>query len=210
MIKKDIVYANESKENKELTNKEIDDIFANADAQMDNMEKASIYTPKKKKKHSLKSMLIKTGIAIIVSFIVLIGFIVYVFSKQLPVIKQGVLEQTMKIREDFLKSDDSKLTIDEYYQKQALLLITPEELSRELEEVDSISMLWQAINNDGNINLDLIPEDKKDEYERLQKEYEEAKRTGVIPGLENKLPSDETTKELESEDNKTIENNSNN
>lgn len=210
MIKKDIVYANESKENKELTNKEIDDIFANADAQMDNMEKASIYTPKKKKKHSLKSMLIKTGIAIIVSFIVLIGFIVYVFSKQLPVIKQGVLEQTMKIREDFLKSDDSKLTIDEYYQKQALLLITPEELSRELEEVDSISMLWQAINNDGNINLDLIPEDKKDEYERLQKEYEEAKRTGVIPGLENKLPSDETTKELESEDDKTIENNSNN
>ena len=205
MIKKDIVYLDKNIDpKKEASDQEIDNIFSNADMEMENLEKK--YLVKKKDRNILKSLkrtLIIVGIAIVVGFIILGISLVYAVKSQLPKIKSSIVEQVAEARNELIKKEDEELTLEEYYQKQVFLLITPEDMASVLDEFTSKDMLKTLFTSEGTIDIDLIPEDKRDEYNKLMEEYEKAKETGVIPGLEAETTEENTSNQ---DANKNIEN----
>jgi hypothetical protein len=92
-------------------------------------------------------------------------------------------------REELMSMDDSELTVDEYYQKQLLLLLTPETIQEGIDNVP-VTEIIAAVLKGKNIDLDLVPEDKKEEYERIMEEYEKAK----AEELEQKETTESATK----------------
>lgn len=189
MIKKDVVYGdetaisddihnqlNQNQEQEAETVDSIDDIFANADRIMCEQNQSLNFTPKrpKKRKHSvLKTVL--GGILILVLLLVGSVFAVIQFAKQeYPRLKETFLIHVEEFQEQLHDIDDSQLNVDEYYLKRALLLFTVEEIDlmiQNVEEIDEFPAIILRLDKD---SLELIPPEKREAYQRLMEEYHEA------------------------------------
>lgn len=182
MIQKDIVYnAKSNKINNDLTfDKDVDSvdsIFANADRLIDeHKQKMKTYT--KKKTHK-RHPILKTILQIIFWIAVVVGAIIWLmiesFKTAYPQIKDSILNEIDEIQAELSQVDDSELSIDEYYQKQMLLLITSDDVDAMLSDFEDIEQIIAIIQNNGEINVELLPEDKREKYQQLVEEYEKAK-----------------------------------
>lgn len=181
MIQKDIVYTIDATQCTEVGSDKrkstVDSIFASADASMAK-QWASYKRPKQRKKRR-PSIFLTVVIPSIIIFFSIIAFIIYgsIISLQesLPAAKTSIIEGVLQARQNLLEIDDELLTVDEYYQKRMLLLLSEDELIYLIENVVSMESI-EYIAQNGTINTDLIPENKVDEFKALLKEYEEAKK----------------------------------
>jgi hypothetical protein len=176
----------------------IDDIFLSADKAMEEKQNEAVMQFRKKhRKHPiLRSLII---LLIIVGMVVGIIISVGVYSTKtiFPEIKQSFISEWALQQEELLKMDDSTLTIEEYYQKQIFLLITPEELEYIIDSVVDIKNLENLLDKD--MDQSLIPPEKIEEYHRLLAEYEQA-MADQEAGKEVTLPGQNETQPNEASD----------
>lgn len=205
-MKKDIVYQNESVEKDEGPKMSVDEIFANADAQMVSMDNASsVFKKTKKKMGIIKKTIITTLILAVICIIVFVVFLIKSVDSVLPNAKEMVLSQITETRNELLEMDDSELSVDEYYQKQIFLLLDMDLVEEKVNSLTSLQTLTGMISGNGFASLDLIPEEKEDEYQKLLKEYEEAKQAEEAK-LSESEETDETGNDVDADsDNEQID-----
>ena len=177
MIKKDIAYETQpSGRDPESIDREVDDIFAAADLEMNNQNKASViqFKEKKKSKHPILRFFLPYIVVVVVVIVALIYVAISSFNSMYVGIQQGLLSQVADIREQLLELDDDSLTIDQYYQKQIMLLLSEEDLKNAFDDIGSVEVLSQLLKSDGTIDINFIPEDKIEKYNQLIEEYQQA------------------------------------
>lgn len=154
----------------------IDDIFAAADQEMANQINASKkhFRVKKKRQHPIRNAIITVllGIVVFVVGIAILG--AQIAKREYPQMKENFLIQVGTIQEQLRSTDDEELTVDEYYQKQLLLLLTKEDLENAINSLEDMADISQILALSESANLTLIPEEKIDEYNRIQAEYQAA------------------------------------
>jgi small basic protein len=174
-MKKDIFYQSVTENNEPKMS--VDEIFANADSIMENMQQET-YVKANKKKRKI-GFVKKTIISLIIVAVILVVLLIVIGVKSLsaaiPSMKEAIFEQFSTTRESLLKINDDNLTVDEYYQKQVFLLISPEDAENTINNLSVWELFSSMMSGTGTIDIDLIPEDKKEEYEQIIKEYEKAK-----------------------------------
>lgn len=183
MITKDIVLAEKNVQSKIAKSEsidgershrdEIDDIFESADIAMQK-KTSKIKINKKKKKRPflfgiLKFLLIT---AVVIGLLVFIG--IKYTQMMYPEIKQAFITEYIYIQEELRELDDATLSEEEYYQKQILLLVTPEELDSAIDSVFDINQLKNIFNEGGTFDTSLIPQEKIDRYYELVDAYNNA------------------------------------
>ena len=177
MIKKDIAYGpiNVNRDEETISHA-VDEIFAAADLEIDRQNKASAIEFKEKKKH--KHPILRLVLPLILIAVVLLGVFVYmavgVFNTMYSEMRSNLLSQFQVMQDELLALDDSTLTVDQYYQKQIMLLFSTEDLEKAMDSIGSIAALKQLIESGGSIDVNVLPKDKIDEYNRLIAEYERA------------------------------------
>ena len=166
MIKKDVSYQElnyQLNKDRVASTSTIDDIFANADSMMAEQKHLSSMNFKDKKK-SKKHRFLKFLISSLIIFLMLVGILValciHSVRTMYPQIKANVLEQISLVREELMSFDDSELTVDQYYQKQLLLLFTGEDFESAIEEFEDIDGLLELLMSGGKLDLSLVSEEK--------------------------------------------------
>lgn len=193
-IKKDIVFTLPSTEEiKECTKPEqsstnsIDEIFENADNQM---EVRYAQLKKTKKKHKRRhGIFLRIVLPLILILISIVGILTYVSIQQLqesvPVIRESLIQSVLSARKQLESTDDAQLSVDEYYQKRLLLVLSEEEITSILSNVDIDDA--QNMIQEGRLSEELIPKEKLEEYKALLKEYEKAKVNEALIGAESMI-----------------------
>lgn len=184
MIKKDIVYplnqkqSNDRPEIKSESLCGVDGIFAQADLTIAEQNKTRNIQPtqKKKKKHRL----LKTILSIILVFVITCGITVYCvvkgIEKTYPAMRETFLSQIYEMYDELENVDDSTLTTKQYYQKQILMLLSPEDIENAIISFEDFETLLQIAAGEGDMEVDLLPDEKKEEYYRILEEYQQAMR----------------------------------
>ena len=203
MIKKDISYLDiryQTDEREKVSTNSVDDIFANADSMMEEQKRLSsmnLKNKKKNKKHRFLRFLISSLIIFLMLVGILVALCIHSVRTMYPQIKANVLEQISLVREELMSFDDSELTVDQYYQKQLLLLFTGEDFEAAIEEFEDIDGLLELLMSGGTLDLSIVSEEKVDEYKKLIEEYEKAK-ISEADGKSNMVETINDSQEMES------------
>lgn len=155
----------------------VDAIFADADRQMADQNKQAVMLPKnekKKKRHPILKFIISTLIMLIVAFGALGYLMTRAVKESLPQIKEDLMTQIVEVQDQIKSLDDDELTIDEYYQKQIILLLSPEDIQSAIDDIGNVKDLAKLFGSDGEIDVSVIPEEKIEEYNKLIEEYQKA------------------------------------
>ena len=197
---------------------DVDAIFSQADASIEAKKDKSLYKkPKQKdKKAKKKKKSFKRGLAeffAISAVVTLLFGGIFAFAivearkmvqEQLPEIKASFLAGIENVQKEVLSWEDSKLSVDEYYQKQLLLLFTVDEIDGMIDDVTDLQNFSAILTQDG-FKFFEIPEEKVDEYNRLMEEYEKAKAEEALKQTEaeqQETEPDSVESESVSEENK--------
>ena len=197
---------------------DVDAIFSQADASIEAKKDKSLYKkPKQKdKKAKKKKKSFKRGLAeffAISAVVTLLFGGIFAFAivearkmvqEQFPEIKASFLAGIENVQKEVLSWEDSKLSVDEYYQKQLLLLFTVDEIDGMIDDVTDLQNFSAILTQDGFKFFD-IPEEKVDEYNRLMEEYEKAKAEEALKQTEaeqQETEPDSVESESVSEENK--------
>lgn len=180
MIKKDVVYDVSSTINRDIhvneeqLNNDIDKIFQEADVIMDKQKKSleKLKYKKPKRRLWLKILLwFLVIICMIVAFVV--GCIINV-KENLPLVVNEFLIGVDNTQKALLTVDDSLLSESEYYQKQMMMLIQAEEMEEILQSVDWNLLKKYVTTQDMSLLTQLIPEEKRAEFDILLQRYIQA------------------------------------
>jgi hypothetical protein len=194
VITKDIRYTpTETKKemSAEETQRAVDDIFKEADQTMATTKAKKIKSgPRlgKNKTNPLIKSLKEIFIVMIVFVVAICGFGVYALFKVVPDTKAQLVGQIQAARNELLLMDESDLTIDEYYQRKILLLITDDDVAAAVDETISLETIFKIASGKMELGIDIIPEEKRDEYEKIMEEYQQA-----LENEKNKLPIENQT-----------------
>ena len=192
MIKKDVVLKFESDlicdvETKESnkSNNEIDAIFESADTKMSEQNKPFVTKTKKRKPMRLLRIIITFFVVLILIIFATYKIFSYYMETAFPEIKESFLSSVEIQLEGLKEIDDSTLTVEQYYQKELLLLITVEDLENVINEFSDITKFKNILeDNKGELDsFDLIPEDKVDRYNEIIEEYERASEEGRLDDM---------------------------
>ena len=152
----------------------VDDIFAAADAKMQSQTIGPRLPQTQRRENSLLKALKGFLVFAAVTMIAICGLITYAMTNMFPTIRDNLVSQFQAARDELMALDDSTLTTEEYYQKQLLLLITEDDITSAVQDMMTIEGIVEIFTNDGTVMIDVIPEDKRDEYNRLMEEYQQA------------------------------------
>lgn len=198
----------------ETTNESIDDIFSQADKSIEAKKAKTLHKkkPKQEKKVKKKKKGLKRGLIeffAISAVITLLFCGVFAFAvvetrkmvqEQFPEIKASFLAGIEDVQKEVASWEDGKLSVDEYYQKQLLLLFTIEEIDGMVDDVTDLQNFSALLTQDGFKFFD-IPEEKVAEYNRLVEEYKKAKEEETQKQTETEQNIDNTVSESVSEEN---------
>jgi hypothetical protein len=205
VITKDIRYTpTETKKemSAEETQRAVDDIFKEADQTMATTKAKKIKSgPRlgKNKTNPLIKSLKEIFIVMIVFVVASCGFGVYALFKVVPDTKAQLVGQIQAARNELLLMDESDLTIDEYYQRKILLLITDDDVAAAVDETISLETIFKIASGKMELGIDIVPEEKRAEYEKIMEEYQQA-----LEDEKNKLPiENQTTTPTEGHDDST-------
>lgn len=188
MIKKDVVFEFKSdvvccdNKNKPTELTEIDAIFESADEKM--LAQSTPFAAKSKRKRKRRILKFALGFFVILALIIFAVSKIFSYYMEIvfPEIKDSILENVELQMEALNEIDDNTLTVEQYYQKQLLLLLTADDLEKALNnisEIDGLKGLLEFI--DGEIGAEnIISDDKIDEYNKILSEYEKASEEGRL------------------------------
>ena len=190
MIKKDIVLdshevkpdkqpieeTNNIEDHQQIFEESVDDVFAAADIEMENKsaELLKIKNKKEKKRRPFVRLLLSSTIIFLGLLIVFVVIVMREMKIIFPEMKASLVQQFAYMQENVYELDDKLLSESEYYQKQILLLMTPEEVEESIDNIIDMSKFADLLNADGQADISIIPEDKVEEYKELIRLYEEA------------------------------------
>jgi len=176
VIKRDVVYIPAEQEQTQESSISIDDIFAEADAEMKRQRDALSASPpvKKRRRYSIRNMLLTMAAL----SVIVIGCIIFVtiseINKLYPQMKDSLLYQVQSMQQQLLSIDDTTLTESEYYQKQLLLLFSADEIEAAIEDIEDVENFAKLFGNGEALPQDIIPKEKIEEYQALIDAYQNA------------------------------------
>ena len=188
---------------------DVDDIFASADAQMEQLRQKQMFTPNRKKIQWKKRFKRTITITIILSLLVLLigGFIAARYSYNLMVleIQTQVLDEVTQMKTALAEKEESELTEEDLLMLGLFEIISDEDILRMVESATSIEEIIHLLKTQNlDINRYLTPAQQK-ELDALFIEYAE----GLQPRIEeweaelNTEPTQETTTETQSSESNT-------
>ena len=189
MIKKDVVFEfksdvvyndNENKSSESLS--EIDAIFESADAKMSAQNSPFVAKPKRRKRRRLLKFALGFFVILVLIIFAACKIFSYYMETAFPEIKDSVLESVELQIEALNEIDNNTLTVEQYYQKQLLLLFTADDLEKALNGISDLNGLEELLEfSDGVIDAEnIISDDKIDEYNKILEEYEKASEEGRL------------------------------
>jgi hypothetical protein len=95
----------------------------------------------------------------------------YFINEMYPSMVDSVVTQFHDAREHLVSIDDEDLTLEEYYQKQILLLVTDEDVVNAFDDALTLETFVAILIGGEDVVLDLVPADKIDEYNEIIEEY---------------------------------------
>lgn len=167
-------------EKKTLTAEEeqnaVDEIFNNADKQMDlDKESWNVVPAKQRKKKKIIRWLIGIFVFCIVAVIGITVFCgIYYSNAMITEMRQDVYDSYRETKQKVMQANDDSLETE--YLKKIIALVTDEDVQKILDDL-SFSKLQDIMksSNDNEFNIVLVPEEKKAEYDKLIQEYNEKK-----------------------------------
>lgn len=175
---------------KEEEDKSVNDIFAEADAQISTQTRY-VNVPQKKVKKAksvVKGLIITLIVAIILAVVSAIGIVIYSYHQGVAAFKEGIIQEFRSTKEAVYSADEE--TLEVIYLKKMFELVSEEEMIKKLDEVTSLSSLYNIMKQsqeDEFFQFDLIPEEKRASFEKIKNEYIAAKE------LELQQQTDETS-----------------
>jgi hypothetical protein len=183
MIQKDIVHGAQSETNNfqpTPANSEpsVDDIFAAADKKIDQQNRSMLATTKTKNKrrHAILRFVLSSVIILIIIIGAIVGIVSYKLKQAYPSMKSNLLSQIESIQTELRETDDSTLTVDQYYQKRLLLLFSVDEIDAAINNLWDMNNFINVLENPDVDDDSFIPQNKLQEYEQLVEEYHKAKQ----------------------------------
>ena len=160
----------------------IDDIFEQADQAMSQQKQKTQYHKREFKK--LKKFCLKTGIIFLI-IIALIGVALWVgiieFKDGYSMVRDELLTEYQRTQGMLLTKDNNELTVEEYFLKETMLLLSYNELEERFVESDDLANAKHVFQLQETGKNSLMTKDEQARYDELQKQYDEYVKNGGDP-----------------------------
>ena len=184
---------------------DVDSIFEEADKLMFEKQQSlvGVVKDKKKRKHGFLKMLLGILLIAIVTIVTISYLFIQEAKEKYPSMKENFLSQINIAYNELLSIDDDELTDEQRYQKQLLMLMTPEEIEIAINDLEDVEVLLNIIFGNIDLTMEILPEGKREEYEQLVQEYKEyLDQQSTAPSNDQLL---ETESEQPSETNELVD-----
>lgn len=172
----------------------VEDIFAKADSEMNDLRQKQLFVPSKKRKNWKKKIkrtfVISTSVFILIALVG--GFFAakYAYDMAVNEVQTQVLQTVHDLKTNLNKKDEAELTPDELFLLQAFEILSDDDIASIVQSATSIEeIIYIFKTNSLDINRYLTPEKQK-QLEDLLLEYAQ--------DLETRIEELETLEENES------------
>ena len=160
------------------TNNTVDDIFAQADIEMNNYRESQIREQKEKKRiPRWKKIVLEIVIALVTIAIIVISLEIYTISKTNPVLEEmkvALIESYSTFQEELKNKNEDTLTEKEKIQKELVMLLDKNDLQNILAKVSVFDLTKE--NADIQIDRTMVSEEKYQRIQELQKKLIELEK----------------------------------
>lgn len=164
------------------TNSEIDDIFNQADQTMQQQKQKTQFQKKEHKK--LKKFLLKSGLVflLIVSLILVALWVgVIEFKDGYSMVRDDILTEYQRLQGLLAYKENDDLTVEEYFLKETMLLLTYDELDERFVKTDNLTSAKHIFELKETGENSLMTNEEQEQYDKLQKQYDEYIKSGGDP-----------------------------
>lgn len=159
--------------------KNIDDIFNQADQEMQQQRQKTQYQKQEHKK--LKRFCFKCGL-VFLTFIALIGLGLWVGVIEIKdgysIVRDEVLIEYRQTQELLLSKDNNELTVEEYFLKETMLLLSYDKLEERFVKPDDLINVKHIFHLKETGENSLMTKDEQARYNELQKQYDKYVQSG--------------------------------
>lgn len=179
---------------------DVDLIFQEADTEMREQNTKYIkQKTKKTRKHRFR-FLTRFILPVLLILAGIVGYIIYsgvqFVNNVVPELRVQIADSLIDSRRELEQIPDDKLNVDEYYSKRVLLLLSEEEIRAAVNALSSTDILFNSQNGGLGID-DIIPPEKRAEYQAIKAEYEKAKADEALSMIPSR-PTQSTDESQES------------
>lgn len=192
-MRKDIVRLNEvereirTKVVQEGNNDEslsVDEIFAQADADLAKLETISEQLKKESKKERKQLSFFQRearsfALFVVIFIIMIVVGIVYFFKFVLPTIGSELKNNIVETQEELKDLDNEELSFEEYLYKKTFMGIDLESLEKSMNNINSVSKYSEIIDqletDPNSVDLSELTEEERQEFDEFYEKYKQSK-----------------------------------
>ena len=170
---------------------DIDLIFQEADTEMREQNQKYIKQKTKKPKRHRFRFFTRFVLPVVLILVAICGYLIYsgvqFVNNVVPELRVQIADSLIDSRRELEQIPDDKLTVDEYYSKRVLLLLSEDEIRTAVNALSSTELLFSSQNGGLGID-DIIPPAKQAEYQLIKAEYEKAKADEALSMIPSRPP----------------------
>ena len=166
------------KKTKEEEDSSVNEIFSDADKIIEGQNNATIVSQQKvrKKKNLVKGLVIALIISLILAVVAIAGMIIYAINSYKNSFSEMIVQNYVSVQSEVLSNETLDETEAGKLTKKLASLLTEDDVRYVVEHATNVEDVQKILNLEGNSDLlDLLPENKKEAYKELLKEYESKK-----------------------------------
>lgn len=191
------------------TVEDVDDIFANADAEMAKQRQKQLFSPKKKSfnwRKRLKQITIVVSILALI-FIIFAGIFAAKIAHRTAVseVKTQVLYEVAKMKNNIAAKDESELTKEDLFMLEVFEILSEEDIANIIETATSVEEIIYFLQN-ANIDISkYLTADQKLQLEDAMTRYAEGLGTQIEEFEQSIEPEESVAEDNETSTATTIE-----